>query len=94
MGEKSERKKRLIVERARGVFAKKGYKAVTMKDIVEACEISRGGLYLYFNNTREIFEAVMAAENAEEDDEDEAPKKTKRKPEPEEDEEESDELPF
>ena len=72
MGEKSERKKRLIVERARGVFAKKGYKAVTMKDIVEACEISRGGLYLYFSNTREIFEAVMAAENAEEDDEDEA----------------------
>ena len=72
MGEKSERKKRLIVERARGVFARKGYKAVTMKDIVEACEISRGGLYLYFSNTREIFEAVMAAENAEEDDEDEA----------------------
>ena len=72
MGEKSERKRRLIIERARGVFAKKGYKAVTMKDIVEACEISRGGLYLYFASTREIFEAVLAEENAEEDDEDQA----------------------
>ncbi|MBQ4417829.1 MAG: TetR/AcrR family transcriptional regulator [Lachnospiraceae bacterium] len=70
MGEKSERKKQFIIEKARGVFARKGYKAVTMKDIVEACEISRGGLYLYFGSTREIFEAVMAAENAEEDAED------------------------
>ncbi|MBQ6734289.1 MAG: TetR/AcrR family transcriptional regulator [Lachnospiraceae bacterium] len=72
MGEKSSRKRQMIIERARGVFAKKGYKAVTMKDIVEACEISRGGLYLYFSSTKEIFEAVLAAENAEEDDEDEA----------------------
>ena len=72
MGEKSSRKRQMIIERARGVFAKKGYKAVTMKDIVEACEISRGGLYLYFSSTKEIFEAVLAAENAEEDDEDQA----------------------
>lgn len=72
MGEKSSRKRQMIIERARGVFAKKGYKAVTMKDIVEACEISRGGLYLYFSSTKEIFEAVLAAEAAEEDDEDQA----------------------
>ena len=41
------------------VFEKKGFHNVTMKDIVEACEISRGGLYLYFSDTRELFEAVL-----------------------------------
>ena len=48
MGEKSVQKKRYIVEKARDVFMEKGFKKVTMKDIVEACDISRGGLYLYF----------------------------------------------
>ena len=48
MGEKSLQKRRFILETARRVFMEKGYKNVTMKDIVEACEISRGGLYLYF----------------------------------------------
>ena len=46
MGEKSEQKKAYILEVARKVFMEKGYKNVTMKDIVEACDISRGGLYL------------------------------------------------
>ena len=44
MGDKSAQKKKLIVERARRVFMEKGYKEVTMKDIVEECDISRGGL--------------------------------------------------
>ena len=43
MGEKSVQKKRYIVEKAREVFVEKGFKKVTMKDIVEACDISRGG---------------------------------------------------
>lgn len=46
----------------------KGFKRVTMKDIVEACDISRGGLYLYFNNTSEIFLEVMKMESEEADD--------------------------
>ena len=49
MGEKSVQKKRYIVEKAREVFVEKGFKKVTMKDIVEACDISRGGLYLYLS---------------------------------------------
>ena len=40
MGEKSLQKKRFILETARKVFIEKGYKNVTMKDIVEACEIN------------------------------------------------------
>lgn len=63
MGDKSLQKKNLILEAARDVFFQRGYKAVTMKDIVEACGISRGGLYLYFANTKELFEAVLEREN-------------------------------
>ncbi len=68
MGEKSVQKKRFILETARKVFVEKGFKKVTMKDIVEACDISRGGLYLYFENTGQIFQEVMRLESEEADD--------------------------
>ncbi len=64
MGDKSVQKKKYIMQKARNVFCRNGYRAVTMKDIVEACDISRGGLYLYFSNTKELFEAVLAEEYA------------------------------
>lgn len=68
MGEKSAQKKQFILETARGVFMQKGFKNVTMKDIVEECGISRGGLYLYFESTRELFWEVLLMETAETDD--------------------------
>ncbi len=68
MGEKSVQKKRFILETARKVFVEKGFKKVTMKDIVEACDISRGGLYLYFESTSQIFQEVMKLESEEADD--------------------------
>ena len=60
MGEKSEQKREYILKKAKEVFAKKGFRDVTMKDIVDACEISRGGLYLYFGSTEEIFKEILA----------------------------------
>lgn len=68
MGEKSVQKRKYILEKAREVFVEKGFKAVTMKDIIEACEISRGGLYLYFDSTTEIFREVLKMESEETDD--------------------------
>lgn len=68
MGEKSVQKKKFILETARKVFMEKGFKKVTMKDIVEACGISRGGLYLYFDSTSQIFLEVMKLEREEADD--------------------------
>lgn len=62
MGNKSVQKKKYIIEKAREVFSKNGYRKVTMKDIVEACDISRGGLYLYFADTKSLFEAVLEEE--------------------------------
>ena len=69
MGEKSVQKKKYILEKAREVFAEKGFKNVTMKDVVDACEISRGGLYLYFSSTEELFLAVLADDTSEDDEE-------------------------
>lgn len=66
MGEKSARKKAFILKKAREVFADRGFKDVTMKDIVEACQISRGGLYLYFDSTKEIFLEVLDMKDASE----------------------------
>lgn len=68
MGERSLQKKQFILEKAKEVFVEKGFRSVTMKDIVEACEISRGGLYLYFSSTEEVFLEVLAAESEEADD--------------------------
>ncbi|MDE6318145.1 MAG: TetR/AcrR family transcriptional regulator [Lachnospiraceae bacterium] len=68
MGEKSAQKKRHILENARKVFVEKGFQSVTMKDIVEACEISRGGLYLYFDSTEQILMEVLQMEADETDD--------------------------
>lgn len=49
----------LILEKARLVFCRKGYSNVTMKDIIDECGISRGGIYLYFNSIDEIFKQVV-----------------------------------
>ena len=46
----------------------KGFGDVTMKDIVDACGISRGGLYLYFDSTAALFREVLEAEQMEKDD--------------------------
>lgn len=68
MGEKSAQKKQYILDTARKVFVEKGYKSVTMKDIVEACAISRGGLYLYFDSTEQILLEILQMEAQETDD--------------------------
>ncbi len=65
MGDKSALKKQYIIEKAREVFVEKGFKSVTMKDIVEACDISRGGLYLYFESTEDVFLEVLNQEKGE-----------------------------
>ena len=52
-----------ILESARLVFCRKGYLNVTMQDIIDECNISRGGIYLYFNSVDEIFRAVVSNRN-------------------------------
>ncbi len=44
---------------AAALFAEKGFKQVTMKDICEAAHISRGGLYCHYESTRQIFQELI-----------------------------------
>ncbi len=48
-------KKEAILDSARTVFCRKGFIDVTMKDIIEECGISRGGIYLYFDSVDAVF---------------------------------------
>lgn len=68
MSEKSAQKRNLILENAKNVFVERGFKNVTMKDVIDASGISRGGLYLYFSSTKEIFLEVLKREAAQDDD--------------------------
>ena len=69
MGKNGEDTKKLIRERAAYLFAQKGFKNVTMKDICAATGLSRGGLYRHYDSTRQIFleiiEALMGAQDNE-----------------------------
>lgn len=63
MTPKSLEKKNYILTCAHRVFVRKGYANVTMKDIIEECAISRGGIYLYFSSVDEIFVQVISRHN-------------------------------
>ena len=63
MDKKSDAKRNLILANAKTVFIRKGYAAVTMKDIIEECGISRGGIYLYFQSVEQIFMQVIEVHN-------------------------------
>ena len=54
-----EEKRTKILKSARTVFCRKGYLDVTMKDIIDECGISRGGIYLYFSSITEIFQEII-----------------------------------
>nr|UWI50607.1 TetR/AcrR family transcriptional regulator [Clostridioides difficile] len=55
MATKGMQTKQFIIDTSIKLFSEKGYSNVTMKDICEACNLSRGGLYRHFNSTKEIF---------------------------------------
>lgn len=59
MGSKGEETRKFILEKAKDLFADKGFTKVTMKDICEATGLSRGGLYRHFASTDEIFETLF-----------------------------------
>lgn len=60
---KASEKRELILQSAKKVFIRKGFNRVTMKDIIDECKISRGGIYLYFSSVDEIFVEVVKKHN-------------------------------
>lgn len=59
MATKGERTRESILNASYALFAKKGFKQVTMKDVCIAAEMSRGGLYSHFSSTGMLFEALL-----------------------------------
>lgn len=59
MGSKKDKTREFIIETSYAIFAHNGFNAITMKDICEATQLSRGGLYSHFASTQEIFEAIL-----------------------------------
>jgi AcrR family transcriptional regulator len=48
------RRKR-IMQKAKGLFAEKGYHSVTVGEVAETCGIAKGTLYLYFDSKANLF---------------------------------------
>lgn len=59
MSLKGEKTRQDIREKAYQLFAKKGFKEVTMKDICELTGLSRGGLYRHYESTGQIFLEIV-----------------------------------
>lgn len=56
--DKTERRQQ-ILQKAREVFAKQGYHAAKIDDIVAAAGIARGTFYAYFEDKRAIFDEII-----------------------------------
>src|SRR3954470_3140357 len=56
--DKTERRAQLL-SRARDVFAKRGYHAAKIEDIVAAAKVARGTFYLYFEDKRAVFAELV-----------------------------------
>ena len=57
---KGRRTRLAVLDAARVVFAREGYVATRMTDVAAEADISLGGLYRYFGNKDELFEALIA----------------------------------
>ena len=52
-------KRRQIIDGARAVFLAQGFDAASMGEIARAAGVSKGTLYVYFDNKEELFEAIV-----------------------------------
>ena len=58
---KSKARQDQILDAAKRVFARKGFHAANVSDIVKEAGIARGTFYLYFTSKRGVFEALLDA---------------------------------
>jgi AcrR family transcriptional regulator len=55
-------KRRQIVQGARSIFLAQGFDAASMNDIARAAGVSKGTLYVYFDNKEQLFAAIVREE--------------------------------
>src|SRR5262249_45654807 len=58
-GAEDSAKRRQILDGARAVFLSRGFDAASMGEIAKAAGVSKGTLYVYFENKEELFEAIV-----------------------------------
>lgn len=58
-GPPTEERRSQILEAALKVFAEKGFKGATNKDIADAAGVSPGLIYFYFDNKEDLFFAIL-----------------------------------
>jgi len=58
-------KRQQIIEGAHAVFLAQGFDAASMNDIARAAGVSKGTLYVYFQNKEQLFQAICTQECAE-----------------------------
>ena len=61
--ERSRRTREAILNAAAACFAKKGYSACTIQDIIERANLSKGALYGHFRSKEELFKAMIGIEH-------------------------------
>jgi AcrR family transcriptional regulator len=61
-GTEDSAKRRQIIQGARSVFLAQGFDAASMNDIARAAGVSKGTLYVYFQNKEELFSAIVQEE--------------------------------
>ena len=69
MNKRGQETRKHIKKCACSLFAEKGFKQVTMKDICDAAKLSRGGLYCHYESTRQIFQEMIDDMTSEQDNE-------------------------
>ena len=55
-------KRRQIIEGAREAFLEQGFDAASMNDIARIAGVSKGTLYVYFQNKEQLFQAICSEE--------------------------------
>ena len=60
--DKDSAKRQQIIEGARAVFLAQGFDAASMNDIARTAGVSKGTLYVYFENKEQLFQAICSQE--------------------------------
>jgi AcrR family transcriptional regulator len=63
VGEADSSKRRQILDGARKVFMDLGFDGASMGEIARAAGVSKGTLYVYFDDKNRLFEAIVEEEN-------------------------------
>jgi len=58
-----ENRRNIILKAARKLFFERGFKSVTVDNIAERAEVSKGSIYLCFESKEEIYTQILIADN-------------------------------